>query len=107
MIVLLIVQITRLKSEKKINGKMLSKKEILDLGTKYTRLQIREIAATCKIDRITIIFVVKEMIKNNEIYAQYFRSTGFVVFNQQANIKEIDTLMTVYKEWESKEFGKK
>ncbi len=47
------------------------------------------------------------MIINREIYGQYFKSLGFVVFNQKANIEEIDKLMATYKEWEEKEVGKK
>ncbi len=96
-----------LKFFKNLKKKMKIKRTILDLGTQYTRLQIREIAQTCKYDRSTIIFVVKEMIVNREIYGQYFRSSGFVVFNQKVNIEEIDKLMATYKEWEEKEDGKK
>jgi len=47
------------------------------------------------------------MIKNKEIYAEYFTSSKSVAFNQQANIDEIDKLMEVYKEWEEKKVGKK
>jgi len=82
---------------------------ILDLGTKYTKLQVKEIAETCKnelntkIELNTIIKKIREMIANNEIYAQYFRSTNSVVFNQQSNIEEIDKLMNKYSKWEEKE----
>ncbi len=44
------------------------------------------------------------MIKNKEIYATYFESSKSVAFDQQANINEIDKLMSVYNEWEEKEF---
>lgn len=54
-----------------------------------------------------IIDIVKVMINNNEIYAQYFSSTKALAFDQQANIAEIDKLMETYKEWEEKEIGKK
>ena len=47
------------------------------------------------------------MIKNKEIYAEYFKSTQSVVFDKQTNIDEIDKLMEAYKEWEEKEVGKK
>ncbi len=47
------------------------------------------------------------MIDDKEIYAEYFESSKSVAFDQQANINEIDKLMTTYKEWEDKEFGKK
>ena len=51
----------------------LIRKTILELGTKYPRLQAKEIAEICKIDLNTIIRIIREMIKNNEIYAQYFK----------------------------------
>jgi hypothetical protein len=84
----------------------LIRKTILELGTKYPRLQVKEIAETCKIDVNTITKIIREMIRNNEIYAQYFKSTNSVAFNQQANIEEIDKLMKVYSKWEEKETGK-
>jgi len=90
-----------------IDEKTIIKRIILDFCTKYTRLEIKEITEESKIDKQTIIGVVKDMIKNEEIYAHYFKSTNMVVFNQQANIDEIDKLMESYKEWEEKEFGKK
>ena len=85
----------------------LIRKTILELGTKYPRLQVKEIAETCKIDVNTIIGIIREMIKNNEIYAQYFKSTNSVAFNQQANIDEIYVLMEQYKKWEQEGIGKK
>ncbi|MBD3213294.1 MAG: hypothetical protein GF311_11860 [Candidatus Lokiarchaeota archaeon] len=73
----------------------------LDLGTKYTRLQIREIAEKCNEEKNLIILTVKQMVADNEIYAEYFESSKAVVFNQQANINDIDMLMEKYKEWET------
>jgi len=95
----------RLKNKKKIDT---IKKTILDLGTKFGRLQIMEISEVCSIvDEQLIIDIVKEMINNKEIYAQYFSSTKAIAFDQQANIDEIDNLMKAYREWEEKEVGKK
>jgi len=83
------------------------KKTVLNLCTKYARLQIIEIAEECGVNNQLIISTVKAMIKNQEIYAKYFESSKSVAFDQQANIEEIDNLMTAYKKWEDKEFGKK
>jgi len=84
------------------------KKTILELGTKFTRLQIVEISEECDVkDEQIIVDTVREMIDNKEIYAQYFSSTKSVAFNQQANIDEIDKLMATYKEWEEKKVDKK
>lgn len=54
-----------------------------------------------------IVATVKEMIENKEIFAKYFESSKSVAFNQQANIDEIDKLMSAYKDWEDKKLGKK
>jgi hypothetical protein len=89
----------RLKLEK-INK---IKKLVLELGIKFTRLEIREIGEKSSIDNEDIIIeVVKDMIKNKEIYAEYFSSSKAIAFDQQANIEEIDKLMAIYKEWEDK-----
>jgi len=84
------------------------KKKVLDLGTKFTRLEMREISEKCNIDNEDLIIkVVEDMIKNEEIYAEYFESTKAVAFNQQANMEEIDSLMATFKEWEEEKFEKK
>lgn len=84
------------------------KKLVLELGTKFTRLEIREIGEKSSIDDEDIIIeVVKDMIKNKEIYAEYFSSSKAIAFDQQANIEEIDKLMAIYKEWEDKKVSKK
>lgn len=83
------------------------KNTILHLGTKFARLQIMEIAEECNENEYLIITTVKEMISNNEIYGKYFKSSKSVVFDQQANIDEIDKLMSTYKDWEDKKVGKK
>ncbi len=78
------------------------KKTVLNLGTKFGRLQVKEIAEECGVENDLIVATVKEMIENKEIYATYFESSKSVAFNQQANIDEIDKLMATYKEWEEK-----
>lgn len=47
------------------------------------------------------------MTKNEEIYAHYFKTINMVVFNQQANIDQVDKLMKIYRDWEEEKFGKK
>jgi len=92
----------------KICNKPVVKKSVLDLGIKFARLQIAEISEVCGVDDVQLIVdVVKDMIDNKEIYAQYFSSTKSVAFDQQANIDEIDKLMSTYKDWEDREIGKK
>lgn len=84
------------------------KKLVLELGIKFTRLEIREIGEKSSIDDEDIIIeVVKDMIKNNEIYAEYFSSSKSIAFDQQANIDEIDKLMEQYKKWEKEGISKK
>ncbi len=89
-------------------NKLIIKKTVLELGSKFPRLQIAEISEVCGIDDVQLIVdIVKDMIDKKEIYAQYFSSTKSVAFNQQANIDEIDKLMSTYKDWENKKVGKK
>jgi hypothetical protein len=76
------------------------RKTILDFGTKLTRLKVDEIAEITETFHKTIIEVVNNMIENQEIYARYFKSSNSVVFNQEKNIKDIDDLMTMFREWE-------
>ena len=84
------------------------KKTILDLGTKFTRLQIMDISEKSGIqEEESIIEVISDMIKNKEIYAEYFKDSKSIAFNQQANIDEIDKLMEVYDKWQEKKIGKR
>lgn len=77
---------------------------VLDLGTKFTRLEIKEIKEKCYVEsKDLIVNVIKNMIKNHEIYAEYFSSSSAIAFNQQANIEEIDNLMKKYEQWEKEE----
>ncbi len=43
---------------------------------------------------------MKKMLKNGEIYGEYFVRTKSLAFDQQANINEIDELIDLYKQWE-------
>jgi len=90
-------------TEKQIqNNNRIVKKIILDLGVKLTRLEIMEISEKTGIeDEEFIIEVVLEMISKEEIYAEYFSSSKAVLFNQQANIEEIDNLLKKYEEKDS------
>ncbi len=91
-----------------LNLSNLIKMTVLDLGTKFTRLEIREIREKCKVDHEDLIIkIIKEMIKNNEIYAEYFKSSNSISFNQQANIDEIDDLMKKFEEWDKIDTTKK
>jgi len=78
----------------------LIKKAVLELGTQYANLEIREISEACSINRIMVIDIVKTMIANREIYAEYFISSQSVAFNKQTNIEEIDQLMAKFRDWE-------
>ncbi len=83
------------------------KSTVLDLGTKFPRLQIVEIAERTGADPKLIVETVKEMISKGEIYADYFESSRSVAFNQQANIDEIDSLMDSFRDWEREGKGKR
>ncbi|TFF97431.1 MAG: hypothetical protein EU547_04305 [Promethearchaeota archaeon] len=83
------------------------KKTILYLSTKYPELEIREIAEKSGEYPDLIIEIVKKMIEDNEIYAEYFGKSKMVAFDKQANINEINSLMEIYNQWETNEIGKK
>ena len=83
------------------------KKAILEIGVKYNRLQIPEIAEKCEEPEDTIIVIANEMIKQKEIHAEYFKSTRSLVFDQTTNIKCIDNLMAKFKQWENNPTNKK
>jgi parallel beta-helix repeat protein len=83
------------------------KKIVLELGTKFGRVQVVEIAEECGEDKDLIIKTVKDMIEGNEIHAKYFESSKSIAFDQQANIDELDKLMDQYKKWEEEEFEKR
>ncbi|MFX1357453.1 MAG: hypothetical protein ACFFA8_09195 [Promethearchaeota archaeon] len=89
-----------------LKDETLIRQTVLDFGTRLTRLKVAEIAERTGAFHKTIIDVVEKMIQNNEIYARYFKSSNSVVFNQDANIDEIDRLMSVYNEWEKEVKGK-
>ena len=84
----------------------LVKKTILKLSTMFDRLDIHEVSEKCGIDKNSIISVIKEMVNNKEIYAEYFKSSNSVAFNQRANIDEIDKLMEKFKQWEEENIKK-
>ncbi|MHA2035787.1 MAG: hypothetical protein ACW972_10595 [Promethearchaeota archaeon] len=98
--------LSRVKFKEKEEDMSLIKKTILELGIKFDRLEVHDISEKCGADKSSIIRVIKEMVKNNEVYAEYFKTTNSVVFNQKANIEEIDKLMEKYKEWEEENITK-
>ncbi len=70
------------------------KRTVLDLGTKFTRLQVAEIAESCGVaDEALIIETIKDMIAKHQVDAQYFASTKAVAFNQQANLQSQDAFI--------------
>jgi len=87
---LILVMAIKSQNEEEIT---LIKKTIGELGTQFTRLEVREISEDCQVDQDLIIKVIIEMISNNEIHAEYFKSSKTVAFNQEANIEEMDNLI--------------
>ncbi|MBA7643287.1 hypothetical protein ES703_51008 [subsurface metagenome] len=74
-----------------LNLSNIIRKTVLELSIYFARLEIREICEKCEVDyEDLIIKVIKEMIKNKEIYAEYFKSSNSISFIQQTNIEGID-----------------
>jgi len=98
----------RVTIKDEISAKKMIKSIILTLSTKYTRLLLSEIIEETKIrDKRLIRNTIQQMIQNEEVYGQYFSKSDSVVFDQQANIKEIDSLMAQFTKWESEQDKKK
>ncbi|MHA1459474.1 MAG: hypothetical protein ACTSQR_07420 [Promethearchaeota archaeon] len=91
----------------KYQGEAQIRKEILELGTKYPDFKVKNISKNCESDKNTIVKIVKKMIKNKEIYADYFKISKKFLFNNKANAEEIDRLMEMFSEWETEHIGKK
>jgi len=89
-----------------LKDETLIRKTLLDFGTKLTRLKINEIAERTGAFHETIKKVVQDMQDNKEIYARYFKSSNSVVFNQDANIEDIDRLISAFNKWEESKFDK-
>ncbi len=61
---------------------------ILELGTKFPRLRIAEIAEKCDLpDEEEAVDTLLDMIESKEIAADYFESTETVVFDQEVNFQ--------------------
>lgn len=77
------------------------KRIVINLATKFARLEIIDISEKTGIsDEDFIIEVIEEMIQNNEVYAEYFSKYKTINFNQQSNIEQIEKLIKTYGEWE-------
>jgi hypothetical protein len=76
------------------------RKAVLNLGSKVVRLKIKEIAEFTKVDTSTVLKTIRIMINNEQIYAEYFKSSKTVAINQLANLENIDKLMDLYHDWE-------
>jgi tetratricopeptide (TPR) repeat protein len=74
---------------------------ILKLSMKYSRIQVAEIAEKCDESEDTIIIIIKSMIEAGEIYADYYRSTKAVLFDQQKSVNDLDILMEKFELWEN------
>ena len=59
------------KKRKTTEEESIMKRTILDLGTKFTRLEVKEISEICDIDDGFIVDVIEKMIENQEVYAKY------------------------------------
>jgi hypothetical protein len=97
-------------AENNLNVSKLSKikQTILDLGVRFSRLELREISERTGIfDEDLIRDIILKMMENKEIYGEYFSTTKSVVFEQQTNIDEIDNLMATFRKWEENQLGKK
>jgi hypothetical protein len=92
----------------RINAKeeAIVKRKIIEFGGKIARLKVKDISEKSNVDTSTVFKILREMIKYQEIYAEYFKSSKTVAFNQIANIENIDSLMRLYEDWEHQKLKK-
>lgn len=77
------------------------KKEVIDLSTKFSRLKLEELMSKVGIkDQKLIEETLKNMIKNQEVYGQYFSMSKSIVFEKKINNDKIQDLLTLYESWE-------
>ena len=91
---------TNVKEEAKV------KRIIIEYGRKIARLKMKDISEKSNVDTTMVFRILNKMIKNQEIYAEYFKSSKTVAFNQIANLENIDSLMKLYNDWEHQKFKK-
>ncbi|MHA2087991.1 MAG: PCI domain-containing protein, partial [Promethearchaeota archaeon] len=91
-IIIVKILISKLK-ENKLNNVNI-KKQILELGSQYSRLELRELSEKIGEDNESLKRIVISMIRNNEIFAQYFNNTKTLVLNQQANLEQLEQLIS-------------
>ncbi|MHA1518539.1 MAG: hypothetical protein ACTSRK_00015 [Promethearchaeota archaeon] len=83
------------------------KKTILELGSKYPRLDVGDIEEVCGVSEPKLIIgIIKDMISSEEIYARYFKNSRSVAFDQQANLEELGRLDDLFSDWSEKEISK-
>ena len=73
---------------------------LIDISTKYPRLQIEEIAKICESDVNYTKTILENMFQNQEIYGEYFEETGGAVFEVSKNMPFLAMLDEAFKDWE-------
>lgn len=83
------------------------RKLVLSFSTKHSNFKLSKLAILCSADKDFVKAVVKSMIGNSEIYAEYFKNTKKFAFNIRVNNEEINRLMEMFSEWEAEHIEKK
>ena len=78
------------------------RKKIVDLGTKFDKLNVSEIAEELNVELETIKILIKSMIESQELSAKLNEKSDFVEFNFTEISAKIDQLMLIYDDWEKK-----
>ncbi len=73
---------------------------LIDISTKYPRLQIEEIAKLCESDVNYTIKILENMFQNQEMFGEYFEETGGAVFEVSKNMPFLTMLDEAFKDWE-------
>jgi len=73
------------------------KKLLLDFGTKFARLEVRDISEKYFRNRRKVKQIVSQMVANKEIFAEDIKKNKIVEFNKEAYIEQIDRLIEKYR----------
>jgi hypothetical protein len=89
------------RSRKKIDKINEIKKTLIHLSTRYKRINLNELSEKTEINDVQLLEkTIKSMIKNQEVYGEYFSTSQTIIFDQKVNIDKINKLMNLYKDWE-------
>jgi hypothetical protein len=80
------LELMKAERMEKINKLNILKQKLKKIGTEFERLLVTELMEISEItNEQYLIKLLQDMISKKEIYAQYFKSSNYIVFNTKKN----------------------